>query len=177
MTLQQEWKKYDEIRLAGIVRESIVDGPGLRFTIFCQGCPHDCPGCHNQETHDFSGGYDCDMQKILDAIDADPLLDGVTFSGGEPFCQAGPFACIAEAARERGLNVMAYSGYTYEELLALNDPEVDRLLSLLDWLVDGRFVQEQRDLTLLFRGSKNQRVIDMKATREEGKIVLDARYI
>ncbi len=82
---QQDLKKYDTIRIAGIVRESIVDGPGLRFTIFCQGCPHDCQGCHNQETHDFKGGYDCQIQKILDAIDQDPLLDGVTFSGGEPF--------------------------------------------------------------------------------------------
>ena len=115
---QQDLKKYDSIRIAGIVRESIVDGPGLRFAVFCQGCPHGCPGCHNQETHDFNGGYDCDISKIVDAVDKDPLLDGVTFSGGEPFCQPGAFSALAEEIKKRGLNIMAYSGYTYEELTA-----------------------------------------------------------
>lgn len=177
MMSQQDLKNYNTIRIAGIVRESIVDGPGLRFTVFCQGCPHNCKGCHNQETHDFSGGYDCDIQKIIDAIDQDPLLDGVTFSGGEPFCQPGPFCVLAEEIKKRGLNIMTYSGYTYEELTAMNDPEVDRLLSLTDWLVDGRFVLEQRDLTLLFRGSSNQRVIDMKKTRAGKEVTLDQKYV
>ena len=84
------------IRLAGIVRESIVDGPGFRFTVFCQGCPHHCPGCHNQQTHDFAGGKDVALSRILEEIDKNPLLSGVTFSGGEPFCQAGAFADLAE---------------------------------------------------------------------------------
>ena len=174
---QQDLKKYDSIRIAGIVRESIVDGPGLRFAVFCQGCPHGCPGCHNQETHDFNGGYDCDISKIVDAVDKDPLLDGVTFSGGEPFCQPGAFSALAEEIKKRGLNIMAYSGYTYEELTAMKDPEVDKLLSMIDWLVDGRFIQDQKDLTLLFRGSANQRVIDMEQTRQTGQVVLDQKYV
>lgn len=173
---QVEWKNYNSIRLAGVVRESIVDGPGLRFAVFCQGCPHNCPGCHNPESHDFKGGYDCDISRILAAIDADPLLDGVTFSGGEPFCQPEAFGNLAEEIKKRNLSVMAYSGYTYEELLKLNDPAVDRLLSMTDLLVDGRFIMAQRDLTLLFRGSGNQRVIDMNLTRREGKIILAEKY-
>ena len=87
------------IRLAGVVRESIVDGPGIRFVVFCQGCVHDCPGCQNPDTHDFNGGYDCDIQKILDAVDENKLLDGITFSGGEPFCQAGRFIPLAKEIR------------------------------------------------------------------------------
>ena len=162
------------IRIAGVVRESIVDGPGLRFTVFCQGCPHGCKGCHNVATHDFSGGYDCEMQKILDAIDQNPLLDGVTFSGGEPLCQPEAFYKLAVEVKKRNLNIMTYTGYTYEELLEIGreDHWVADLLSLTDLLVDGRFVEAERDLTLLFRGSRNQRVIDMKKTLETGEIVL-----
>lgn len=177
MMSSQDLKNFDKIRLAGVVRESIVDGPGLRFTVFCQGCPHGCPGCHNMETHDFNGGYDCDIQKILDAIDADPLLDGVTFSGGEPFCQPEAFYNLALEIKKRNLSVMAYSGYTYEELISLKNPAVDLLLSQVDLLVDGRYVAEQRDLSLLFRGSRNQRIIDMEKTREAGKVILSEKYI
>ena len=78
------------LRLAGIVRESIVDGPGIRFTVFCQGCPHGCPGCHNPETHDFKGGSDCSVDRLMEEIDKDPILAGVTFSGGEPFARQKP---------------------------------------------------------------------------------------
>ena len=167
------------IRIAGVVRESIVDGPGLRFTVFCQGCPHGCKGCHNVATHDFSGGYDCDMQKILDAIDQNPLLDGVTFSGGEPLCQPEAFYKLAVEVKKRNLNIMTYTGYTYEELLEMGreDHWVADLLSLTDLLVDGRFVEAERDLTLLFRGSRNQRVIDMNLTRERGEVTLAEKYI
>ena len=167
------------IRIAGVVRESIVDGPGLRFTVFCQGCPHGCKGCHNVATHDFSGGYDCDMQKILDAIDQNPLLDGVTFSGGEPLCQPEAFYKLAVEVKKRNLNIMTYTGYKYEELLEMGreDHWVTDLLSLTDLLVDGRFVEAERDLTLLFRGSRNQRVIDMNLTRERGEVTLAEKYI
>ena len=174
---QQDLKKFNTIRMAGVVRESIVDGPGLRFAIFCQGCPHNCPGCHNQETHDFKGGYDCEISKILSAIDADPLLDGVTFSGGEPFCQPEAFCNLAAELKKRNLNIMAYSGFTYEELTAMKNTAVDYLLSMLDLLVDGRYVAAERDLTLLFRGSRNQRVIDMNKTRTAGKVILAEKYI
>lgn len=183
------------LRLAGVVRESIVDGPGLRFAIFCQGCPHNCPKCHNQDTHDFSGGYDCDIQKIVNAIEENPLLSGVTFSGGEPSHQPVAFLEIAKKVKSRGLNIWMYSGYTLEELLSRanstisdldnmnenssqtsekNEEQValKGLLSLIDVLVDGKFINELKDLTLPFRGSKNQRLIDMAATKRHNKIVL-----
>lgn len=163
-----------ELRLAGVVRESIVDGPGLRFTIFCQGCPHGCKGCHNPATHDFEGGYMCSFEKILNAIDANPLIKGVTFSGGEPFCQPQEFYELGLALKERNINLMCYSGWTYEELLekARTEEFTGKLLNILDYLVDGKFILEQRDLNLLFRGSKNQRFIDLNATRNQGKLVL-----
>lgn len=182
MMSAQEWKSFDNhntIRMAGVVRESIVDGPGLRMAVFCQGCPHGCPGCHNQETHDFAGGYDCEIEKIVQAVKADPLLDGVTFSGGEPFCQPEAFFNLALALKELrpDLNLMAYSGYTYEELTAMHSEGVDRLLAIIDYLVDGPFILAERDLTLLFRGSANQRIIDMNRTRAEGSVVLAEKYM
>ena len=162
------------IRIAGVVRESIVDGPGLRFTVFCQGCPHHCEGCHNMATHDFSGGYDCEISRILEAIDENPLLDGVTFRGGEPMCQPEAFYNLAVQVKERGLNIVTYTGFTYEELITMGESNigVKKLMDLTDILVDGRFVLEERDLTLPFRGSANQRLIDMNLTRELGKLTL-----
>ena len=164
----------DTLRIAGIMRESIVDGPGIRFAVFCQGCPHDCPGCHNPETHDFSGGTEVQIEKILKAIDEDPLLKGVTFSGGEPTCQADGFLSLAKAVKSRGLDITMFSGYTYEQLLgrAEEDLSLKELLDLTDLLVDGPYIKAQRDLTLQFRGSRNQRLIDMNKTREAGEIVL-----
>lgn len=152
-----------KLRIAGVIKESIVDGPGIRFVVFAQGCPHHCSGCHNPETHDFAGGYDCDIETILDAIGENPLLDGVTFSGGEPFCQAEAFCELAKGIRERfpRLNILIYTGYTYENLL-LKDDSIKKLLTLSDRLIDGRYMKEERDLTLQFRGSRNQRFIDLK---------------
>ncbi len=155
--------KKVEMRLAGIIRESIVDGPGLRFVVFVQGCPHHCPGCHNPDTHDFEGGYASDTLSVWSKIKETKLLRGLTFSGGEPFSQAKALAEIGEAARDRGLDVMTYSGYTFEQLLELakTDDGVHRLLCATNYLVDGRFVLEKRDLGLLFRGSSNQRLLDI----------------
>ena len=149
------------LRIAGIIRESIVDGPGLRFTIFAQGCPHGCKGCHNEQTHDFEGGYDCEISKILTEIDKNPLLSGVTFSGGEPFCQPQGFYALAKEIKARGLDIVSYTGYTLEELAALckENEFIGRLLELSDYLVDGPFLLDERDLTLQFRGSKNQRFL------------------
>jgi anaerobic ribonucleoside-triphosphate reductase activating protein len=160
------------MRIAGIVRESIVDGPGLRFTIFAQGCPHNCKGCHNESTHDFSGGYDCELSKILEEIDKNPLLTGVTFSGGEPFCQADKFYKLGVEIKSRGLDIVAYSGYTLEQLreLAEKDESTRKLLDIVDYLVDGPFILEERDLTLDFRGSSNQRFIRMADVRKPGEI-------
>lgn len=167
-------KKADSIRLAGIVRESIVDGPGIRFTVFCQGCPHACEGCHNPETHDFAGGKDISIERLLEEIDKDKLLAGVTFSGGEPFCQAEAFACLGRGVKERGLNITVFSGYTLEELqdIAVQRADVRELLELTDILIDGPFINELRDLTLQFRGSSNQRVIDMNETRKTGELAI-----
>ena len=145
------------MRIAGIVNDSIVDGPGLRLAIFAQGCPHHCPGCHNPESHDFAGGSDMDTEKIIARMDANPLLDGITLTGGEPFEQPDACRILADAAHARGLNVWAYSGYTFEQLCAV--PEKRRLLEACDVLVDGPFVQAERSLDLRFRGSKNQRVL------------------
>ena len=161
------------LRIAGVVRESIVDGPGIRFVVFCQGCPHLCPGCHNPVTHDFDGGYPCEIEKIIKAIDENPLLDGVTFSGGEPACQPKAFLNLAKQIKERGLNIIMYSGFTLEQLnqMGEKDAAMADLLAELDYLIDGRYEEAQRDLTLLFRGSKNQRIIDMNETRKSGKII------
>lgn len=165
-------KKADSIRLAGIVRESIVDGPGIRFTVFCQGCPHACEGCHNPETHDFAGGKDVSIERLLEEIDKDKLLAGVTFSGGEPFCQPEAFVELGRKVKERGLNITVFSGYTLEQLeeMAVQRAEIGELLELTDILIDGPFIKEQRDLTLQFRGSSNQRVIDMNETRKSGEV-------
>lgn len=161
-----------EIRIAGTVDDSIVDGPGYRYAIFTQGCPHHCPGCHNPESHDFAGGRVVDTQVILRQIRENPILDGITLTGGEPFCQ--PEACceLAQAAHELGLSVWAYSGYTYEMLQEEGDPACLQLLEQVDVLVDGPFVLEQRSLELKFCGSRNQRLIDMKKTRASGLVTL-----
>lgn len=163
------------LRIAGVVRESIVDGKGIRFTIFCQGCPHHCPGCHNPQTHAFEGGSLLTIEQIAAEVAKDPLLQGVTFSGGEPFCQAGAFAALAELVHglPGGLDVTCYSGWTYEQLVqkAETEPETRALLEQVDFLIDGPFILAQRDLTLQFRGSRNQRFLDMKRTRETGKPV------
>lgn len=166
-------KGMDAIQIAGVVRESIVDGPGVRFVVFAQGCVHHCEGCHNPATHDFNGGYLCDMDRILSAVDSDPLLSGVTFSGGEPFCQAEGFYRLAQKIKERQLNLISFTGYTYEELILLGekDPYVLKLLDLLDYLIDGKFILKERDLSLHFRGSRNQRYIDLNETRKTGEIV------
>ena len=159
------------MRIAGIVRESIVDGPGIRLVVFAQGCPHRCEGCHSEPTHDFSGGRECDASEVIRQVEGNPLLDGVTFSGGEPFCQPDGFFELAAEIKRRGLSVLVFTGYTYEELTAMraSDENVGKLLDSVDILIDGRFVLAERDLTQQFRGSANQRYIDMNATRERGE--------
>jgi len=160
------------MRIAGIVPESIVDGPGLRFVIFAQGCPHACPDCHNPQTWDPAGGKEATIKEIVKLIKKQiKHIRGITLSGGEPFLQAPEFAAIAQKAKEMGLDVATYSGYTYEELERLELPGVRELLEASDILVDGPFQAEKKDLGLPFRGSANQRVIDLKAARIAGKPV------
>ena len=164
----------DSLRIAGIMRESIVDGPGIRFAVFCQGCPHGCPGCHNPETHDPAGGNEVKIDRILQEFDKNPLLSGMTFSGGEPMCQPEGFAVLGRKVKARGKTITIYTGYTLEQLLKMAEdtPAIGELLEMCDILIDGPFIMGKRDLNLQFRGSSNQRVIDMNRTREEMKIVL-----
>lgn len=158
------------LRIAGTENDSIVDGPGFRFTIFTQGCPHHCPGCHNPQTHDFAGGSDVTLEELLQKIDANPMLDGVTFSGGEPFCQAKALAQLGAEIRSRGLNIITYTGFTYEQLLegATEENGYAALLAVSDFLVDGRFEQDKQSYLLRFRGSSNQRYLDLAQTRASG---------
>jgi len=164
----------DVIRIAGIIKESIVDGPGIRMVVFAQGCRHNCPGCHNPQTHSFDGGTLVTVEHILEQAKKNPLLDGITFSGGEPFEQAEVFAVLARKAREFNLDIMTYTGYTYEQLTDGSDRQKGwrALLDETDILVDGRFELEKKNLLLKFRGSENQRIIDLKKTRESGRVVL-----
>ena len=147
------------MRIANTVSDSIVDGPGLRFTVFTQGCPHRCPGCHNPGTHDPAGGREVSVAELAAELSGNPLTDGLTLSGGEPFCQAAECAALARIAWERGLNVWAYTGYTYERLLAGEVPDALALLEQVDVLVDGPFVEAEKSYAALFRGSANQRLI------------------
>ena len=156
-----------ELRIAGVVGESITDGPGFRFTVFTQGCPHHCEGCHNPQTHDFSGGEVVDTDTLWDRISDDIMLSGVTFSGGEPFEQATSLLPLARKTKDAGLELAAYSGYTFEELMQAGGDKFE-LLRLCDVLVDGRFVLSQRSLMLRFRGSRNQRLIDVPKSLSSG---------
>ncbi|MFR7592956.1 MAG: anaerobic ribonucleoside-triphosphate reductase activating protein [Longibaculum sp.] len=159
-----------QIRLYGTVNDSIVDGPGLRYTVFTQGCPHHCPGCHNPQSHDMQGGYIQETDEIIKEIDQNPLLDGVTFSGGEPFMQMVPLIDLAKEIKQRGLHLMIYSGFTYQEIMDMGK-EAKELLSLCDTLVDGRFVLNLRSLQLLYKGSSNQRIIDIQESLKQNQVI------
>ncbi|MEW6182636.1 MAG: anaerobic ribonucleoside-triphosphate reductase activating protein [Bacillota bacterium] len=159
------------IRIAGVVRESVVDGPGLRYVIFAQGCPHRCPDCHNPETWDPDAGYESSLEVLVADIVRNPLLKGVTFSGGDPFLQAASFAALGWVLRGKGYDITTYTGYTFEELVKGNVPSTRELLAVTDVLVDGPFVLAERDLTLPFRGSRNQRLIDVQASMKSGGII------
>ena len=152
------------INIAGIMEDSIVDGPGLRTAIFAQGCPRRCEGCHNPESWAFGTGTDMTVQDLFWRVKKNPLVRGVTFSGGEPFSQPEPLYHLAVELKKKGKHLMAYSGYTFEQLMELPDPYVQKLLSQLDLLVDGPFIEAERNIELRFRGSANQRVLDVPAS-------------
>lgn len=158
------------IDLSSIVPDSIVDGPGIRVTIFCQGCPHRCKGCHNPKTWKFGSGTPTSVERIVEIVRQSPLARGVTFSGGEPFSQAAGFAKLARLLKAARYEVASYSGYTFEELLA-GDDDQRALLSAIDVLIDGKFVLEERSLDTPFRGSRNQRLIDVPASLKAGRAV------
>ncbi len=156
--------------LSSIVSDSIVDGPGIRTTIFSQGCPHHCAGCHNPETWEFGCGTPVEEADIVNIVRSNPLCKGVTFSGGEPFAQAEGFAKLAMLLKEQGYEVASYSGYTFEQLLK-GTPAQRKLLESIDVLIDGPFIQAEKSLELSFRGSRNQRILDVPASLAAGQAV------
>lgn len=162
-----------KIRIAGVVGGSITDGPGIRYTLFVQGCPHHCEGCHNPETHDPNGGTDVPASEILAQINSSPLTKGVTFSGGEPFAQAKALAVLGKAVKESGKELAVYSGYTFEQLIAKNDEDINALLSVADVLIDGRFVLKEKTLAIPFMGSRNQRIINLPQSLAASSAVLE----
>jgi anaerobic ribonucleoside-triphosphate reductase activating protein len=159
------------LRIAGMVNDSITDGPGLRLAIFAQGCRFNCPNCHNPETHDPKGGYDCSIDTIVETAAGNPLLAGVTFSGGEPFLQAAAFSRLAIKIKNLlpHLTILTFTGYTWEELQTV--PQAMELVVVSNFIIDGRFEQDKKSLDLLYAGSKNQRFIDVKKTLEKGYVV------
>lgn len=159
------------IDISGFAPNSITDGPGLRFTVFCQGCIHNCPGCHNPETHPFGTGEKYRVEDIYKMIKKDPLVKGVTFSGGEPFCQREAFCRLAQLLKADGYEIAAYTGFVFEDLVKDKSDAKYKLLEYLDILVDGPFILARRSLEAGFRGSLNQRVINVPASLEKGEAV------
>ena len=165
--------QLDNIRLYGTSEDSIVDGPGLRFSIFTQGCTHQCPGCHNPESQPLAGGYLASIDQLVTKIRNNKIIQGLTFSGGEPLLQAAACLSIAQKLQDQQLNIWIYSGYLYENIInGSYGKESKQLLSLCDVLVDGPFIQEKHAHDLLFKGSRNQRLIDLKKSAETGRIIL-----
>lgn len=161
------------IDISGFAPNSITDGPGLRFTVFCQGCIHNCPGCHNPETHPFGTGEKYRVEDIYKMIKKDPLVKGVTFSGGEPFCQREAFCRLAQLLKADGYEIAAYTGFLFEDLIKDKTDAKYKLLEYLDILIDGPFILAQRSLDAGFKGSLNQRVINVPASLEKGEVVLE----
>ena len=160
------------MRIYGLVQDSIVDGPGFRFSCFVQGCPHHCPGCHNPDSHDPQGGREMSVEDVVREMVKNPLTDGLTLSGGDPFAQPEDCLALAKAAHAHQLNVWAYSGWTFEYLRDQGSEGQKALLAELDALVDGPFILEQRTLALPWRGSKNQRVINVPASLARCEVVI-----
>lgn len=164
-----------KIRLAApLQNDSVVDGFGVRTVIWTQGCAHNCPFCHNPGTHDFNGGKEFTLDEIYEELDNLPKQDGITLSGGDPLYQIDAVTEIAKYAKKIGLNIWCYTGFTFEEIMKMNEknPKYLEFLSNIDVLVDGRFEIAKKSLNVLFRGSTNQRLIDMKKTLKYKKIVL-----
>lgn len=159
------------LSILSVVDDTTVDGPGFRTSIYCAGCTHHCPGCHNPQSWAPDGGREMSVEELMEVIEADPFAPGVTFTGGDPMQQAEGFTALALAIRARtNKNIWCYTGYTYEALLQM--PAQRALLELVDVLVDGPFIAAQRSTDLLFRGSANQRLIDVQQSLIKGEVVL-----
>lgn len=162
-----------QIRLAADFQtDSIVDGIGIRTVIWTQGCSHNCPDCHNPSTHSFKAGELVDLDDVLEKLETLTGQDGITLSGGDPFFQAKQCFRIAKKAHELGLNVWAYTGFTFEEIIEKGSEDVKKLLSEIDVLIDGKYIKALKSLNLEFRGSSNQRIIDVKKSLEKDQVVL-----
>ncbi|EKQ56004.1 MULTISPECIES: anaerobic ribonucleoside-triphosphate reductase activating protein [unclassified Clostridium] len=162
------------IRLSGIAYESLVNGPGIRRVFFAQGCKHNCKGCFNPDTHNFNGGEEKGIDELIEDTINNPIIKGVTFSGGDPWEQADKFAYMAKEFRKRALNIWSYTGYTFEYITENIDKREGwrELLENIDVLVDGKFEENKTQDGLRFRGSTNQRIIDVNKTLKEGKIII-----
>lgn len=162
------------VRLSGVAYESLVNGPGIRRVLFSQGCSHNCKDCFNPETHSYSGGKVFNIDELVESINSNPMLKGVTFSGGDPLEQADKFAYIAKCVKEKGLNIWSYTGYTFEYIMEHRHKKKgwDDLLKNIDILVDGKFKSELKEEGLRYRGSKNQRIIDVQKSLDLGKVVI-----
>lgn len=162
------------LKIAGVVNDSVVDGPGIRYTIFTQGCIHNCKCCHNPQTHSLNDGYYIEIDDLVNKIKRNPLLQGITISGGEPFLHIRECFELAKQVKELGLDVIVYTGYTFEELsqMKYTNDNIELFFKYIDYLVDGKFIAELKDLELKFIGSKNQRIIDIKKTIINNKIIL-----
>lgn len=162
----------DTIRLSGIAYESLVNGTGIRRVFFSQGCKHNCKGCFNQDTHDFNGGEERGIDDLIkDTLD-NPIIKGVTFSGGDPFERAEEFSYMAKEFKKFGLNIWCYSGYTFEEIIEISreNQGFNDLINNIDVLVDGKFIEEEKDEEIKYRGSGNQRIIDVKGSIESDEV-------
>jgi len=168
-----------KIRLAAeLQKDSIVDGEGIRAVLWTQGCMHNCKGCHNPQTHSFDGGALIELDEVKGWIDELEGHQGITLSGGDPFFQPKQCAEIAKHVKDRGLDVWCYTGFTYETLMEKTNDNEDilELLKNIDVLIDGKFILEEKSLELVFRGSKNQRIIDVPKSLKESKVSLVEKY-
>lgn len=161
------------INLAGIAYDSVTDGPGIRLVFFVQGCRHRCPGCHNPGTWDLAGGTPYKLDDLYPLIGKYSYMHGITFSGGEPFLQAKPLAALGRKVKEAGYNIVTYTGFYFEEILAHSRKSASwlDLLKVTDLLIDGPYLEDQRHTNLPFCGSANQRLLHVPATLKAGKPV------
>ena len=171
-------KGYVRLAVPNIETDSIVDGEGIRSVIWFQGCSHNCEGCHNPETHDFNAGYETKIKDVKKQIDELELQSGVTFSGGDPMMQVEALAELARYVKEKGMNVWCYTGYLFDDILklALKNESYMNALKNIDVLVDGKFVLALKSLNVPFRGSSNQRIIDVQKSIEKNKVILVEKY-
>jgi anaerobic ribonucleoside-triphosphate reductase activating protein len=150
--------------------DSIVDGTGLRSVIWFQGCTHNCPGCQNPQTHSFKGGFEIDIDDIINEILSNSMQTGVTLSGGDPFFQYEGVTEITKILKEQNINIWCYTGFKFEELI--KKQEYNNLLQYINVLVDGPYIESLKSYDLKFKGSSNQRIIDVQKSLQENKIIL-----